>query len=205
MRRVVLGLLLLCAVPSIAAAQDDELKVPAEVQTFVERGTKAIAVEAADLNGDGRGDFILVLERENPAKGEYDFPVNQRPLLILVRGEDGKLAEARRNERVVMCSQCGGVFGDPFEGVVAGRNSFSVELYGGSNWRWKYSYKFNYSRVDKTWQLVRAEEISYHTSDPDKMKTRVFTPPKDYGKIDFADFDPEKYKRPSKPAGRRGR
>jgi hypothetical protein len=203
MRRVVLGLLLLCAAPSLAAAQDDELKVPAEVQPFVERGTKAIAVEAADLNGDGRGDFILVLERENPAKDENDFPVNQRPLLILVRGADGKLAEAKRNERVVMCSQCGGVFGDPFEGVIAGRNTFSVELYGGSNWRWKYSYKFNYSRLDKTWQLVRAEEISYHTSDPDKMKTRIFTPPKDYGKIDFADFDPEKYKRPSKArAGR---
>ena len=204
---IILGLLLLlsCAAPPAAAAQDDELKVPAEVRPFVETGTKAIAVEAADLNGDGRGDFVLVLERENPAKDENDFPVNQRPLLILVRGEDGKLGEAKRNERVVMCSRCGGVFGDPFDGVVAGRNSFSVELYGGSNWRWKYSYQFNYSRVDKTWQLVRAEEISYHTSDPDKMKTRIFTPPKDYGKIDIADFDPEKYKRPSKARARRAR
>lgn len=202
MRAIILGLLL-CAAPSLAAAQDEELKVPAEVQAFVEAGTKAISVEAADLNGDGRGDFILVLERENPPKDENDFPVGQRPLLILVRGEDGKLTEAKRNERVVMCSQCGGVFGDPFEGVVAGRNSFSVELYGGSNWRWKYSYKFNYSRIDKTWQLVRAEEISYHTSDPDKMKTQVFTPPKHYGKVDIADFDPEKYKRPSKSRGRR--
>jgi hypothetical protein len=203
MRTIILGLLLLCAAAGAAAAQDGELKVPAEVRPFVEGGTKAIAVEAADLNGDGRGDFILVLEKENPAKDENDFPVNQRPLLILVRGDDGKLSEAKRNERVVMCSQCGGVFGDPFDGVIAGRNTFSVELYGGSNWRWKYSYRFNYSRADKTWQLVRAEEISYHTSDPDKMKTRVFTPPKDYGKIDIAAFDPEKYKRPSKARGRR--
>jgi hypothetical protein len=202
MRKFLL-LLLLCAAARGAAAQVEELQVPAEVRPFVEAGTKAIAVEAADLNGDGRGDFVLVLERENPAKDKDDFPVNQRPLLILVRGADGKLSAAKRNERVVMCSQCGGVFGDPFEGVEAGRNTFTVNFYGGSNWRWKYSYKFNYSRLDKTWQLVRAEEISYHTSDPDEMKTRVFTPPKDYGKIDLADFDPENYKRPSKRGGRK--
>jgi hypothetical protein len=203
MRAVVLCLVLSCVVSASAAARQDELKVPAEVVPFVEAGTKAIAVEAADLNGDGRGDFVLVLEREKPAKDKDDFPINQRPLLILVRGADGKLSAAKRNERIVMCSQCGGVFGDPFEGVEVGRNTFTVNFYGGSNWRWKYAYKFNYSRVDKTWQLVRTEEISYHTSDPDKMKTSVFTPPRHYGKIDIADFDPENYKRPSKRKGRR--
>jgi hypothetical protein len=197
MRTILLTLTLLCAAPA-AAAQVEELQVPAEVLPFVEAGTKAIAVEAADLNGDGRGDFVLVLERENPATDADDFPVNERPLLLLVRGADGRLAAAKRNERLVMCSRCGGVFGDPFEGVEAGRNTFTVNFYGGSNWRWKYSYRFNYSRVDRTWQLVRAEELSYHTSDPDKMKTRVFTPPKDFGKIDLADFDPEKYKRPAR-------
>ena len=203
MRTIVLGLILLCAAPQFVAAQDDTLKIPEEVKPFVEAGTKAIAVEAADLNGDGRGDFVLVLERENPAKDANDFPVRQRPLLILTRGEDGKLSEAKRNELLVMCSQCGGVFGDPFEGVEVGRNTFTVNHYGGSNWRWKYSYKFNYSRIDRTWQLVRTEEVEYHTSDPDKMKTQVFTPPRHYGKIDIADFDPENYKKASKPARRR--
>lgn len=204
MRTTIMALLLLCAAPAAAASQEaGEVKVTAEIRPFVESGTRAIAVEAADLNGDGRGDFVLVLEKESPAKDENDFPVNERPLLILLRGGDGRLTEAKRNERLVMCSRCGGVFGDPFEGVEAGRNTFTVHHYGGSNWRWKYSYRFNYSRIDRTWQLVRAEELSYHTSDPDKMKTRVFTPPRDYGKIDLADFDPEKYKRPSRTRGRR--
>ena len=203
MRTILLSLALACAAPPTAAAQSEGVQVPAEVRPFVEPGAKAIALEAADLNGDGRGDFVLVLERESPATDEDDFPVNQRPLLILLRGEGGRLAAAKRNERLVMCSKCGGVFGDPFEGVEAGRNTFTVNFYGGSAWRWKYSYRFNYSRVDQTWQLVRAEEIEYHTSDPDKMKTRVFTPPRDYGKIDLADFDPENYKRPSKRGGRR--
>lgn len=200
MRTILFVLALLCAATTTTstAAQDEPLRVPDEVRPFVEQGTKAIALEAADLNGDGRGDFVLVLERESPSTDADDFPVNQRPLLLLVRGADGKLSAAKRNERLVMCSRCGGVFGDPFEGVEAARNTFTVNFYGGSNWRWKYAYKFNYSRIDKTWQLVRTEEVSYHTSDPDKMKIQVFTPPRDYGKIDLADFDPENYKRPSK-------
>ena len=184
--------------PFITNAQDTEIKVPADVLPFVEAGTRAIAVEKSDLNGDGREDFILVLEKEKPAKDADDFPVGQRPLLILLRGADGKLTMSKRNDRVVMCSQCGGVFGDPFEGVIAGRNTFSVEHYGGSSWRWKYSYKFNYSRIDKTWRLVRVEDISYHTSNPEKATTKIYTAPKYFGKIDIANFDPDHYLKKSR-------
>ena len=201
MMQALAAAILLCAAPMAIAAQENELKIPSEVAPFVERGTKAIALENADLNGDNRADFILVLEREYPEKDKYDLPFNQRPLLILVRGVDGKLALAKRNERIVMCSECGGVFGDPFESVEVARNSFTVHHYGGSAWRWAYRYKFNYSRIDQTWQLVRVEEISYHTSDPEKIDTRIYTPPKDFGKIDVADFDPEKYLYPGEFEG----
>lgn len=193
MRRFVLLLIWLLVAPVLLAAQENDLKIPAEVAPFVESGTKAIALEKGDLNGDRREDFILVLEKENAAKDSDDFPVNQRPLLILLRGADGKLSTAKRNERVVMCSKCGGVFGDPFDGVIAGRNTFSVEHYGGSNWRWKFSYKFNYSRIDQTWQLVRVVELNYHTANPNKVDTRIYTAPRHFGKIDIADFDPDNY------------
>jgi len=193
MRKLLAIVSWLCISAVMTVAQENELKIPADVMPFVEAGTKAIAMEKADLNGDGREDFILVLEKEQPAKGADDFPIGQRPLLILLRGADGKLTVAKRNNRIVMCSQCGGVFGDPFEGVIAGRNTFSVEHYGGSSWRWKYSYKFNYSRIDKTWQLIRVEDISYHTSNPNKATTKIYTPPKHFGKIDVANFDPENY------------
>jgi len=195
MRKLVMILVCLGVASLMAAAQEPKTKIPAEVAPFVEKGTEAIALEKGDLNGDGREDFILVLEKQNPTTDKDGFPSDQRPLLILLRGADGKLALAKRNERIVMCSQCGGVFGDPFEGVIVGRNTFSVEHYGGSSDRWKYSYKFNYSRTDKTWQLVRVEEINYHTSNPEHMKTKIYTPPKDFGKIDIADFDPENYLR----------
>src|SRR6185436_8160023 len=193
MHKLVAIVIWLCAAPLVVMAQEKDLKIPAEVVPFVESGTKAIALEKADLNGDGAEDFVLVLEKEKPAKDADDFPVGQRPLLILLRGADGKLTAAKRNDRIVMCSSCGGVFGEPFEGVIAKRNSFSVEHYGGSAERWKFSYKFNYSRIDKTWQLVRVDEIHYHTSNPNKMNAKIYTPPKHFGKIDVADFDPDDY------------
>ncbi len=198
MKTKIIILLILCFSVTAANAQTEAVKVPAEVQPFVENGTKPIALESADLNGDGLKDFILVLERENIAeKDEYDFPVNQRPLLILVRGTDKKLSEAKRNEKMVMCSQCGGIFGDPFAGLTVGKNTFTVNHYGGSAWRWTADYKFNYSRIDKTWQLVRIEKTSYHNVRPpeETMEKTVLTPPKDFGKVDINDFDPADYEK----------
>jgi hypothetical protein len=188
-------LLTFCFSVITAHAQTEAVEVPVEVKPFVEQRTKPIALESADLNGDGLKDYILVLQRENPPlKDENDFPKNQRPLLILVRGADNKLTETKRNETIVMCSECGGMMGDPFAGVTVAKNTFTVNHYGGSAWRWSADYKFNYSRIDKTWQLVRIEKTSFHASDPEKtLKRKIMTPPKHFGKVDIADFDPSKY------------
>jgi hypothetical protein len=86
------------------------------------------------------------------------------------------------------------MMGDPFAGVTVAKNTFTVNHYGGSAWRWSADYKFNYSRIDKTWQLVRIEKTSFHASDPKKtLNRKVMTPLKHFGKVDIADFDPSKY------------
>jgi hypothetical protein len=188
-------LLTFCLLAITAHAQTEAVKVPDEVKPFIEQRAKPIALESSDLNGDGLKDYILVLERENPTlKDEDDFPKNQRPLLILVRGADNKLTAAKQNELIVLCSNCGGMMGDPFVGVTVGKNTFTVNHYGGSAWRWSVDYKFNYSRIDKTWQLVRIEETSFNANDPEKThKRKIMTPPRNFGKVDIADFDPSKY------------
>ena len=195
MKKLFCVLFALCAATVSAAAQQSEesdVKIPAEVAAFVESGAKAIALETADLNGDGRSDFVLVLERRKTKRDKYDLPIKQRPLLILVRQPDKTLKVAGRNEKAVFCSACGGVFGDPFAGIEAGRNTFTISLYGGSNWRWTEEYTFDYSRRDKTWQLVRIESGSFHVFEPTKVETKILTPKK-FGKINLADFDPEKF------------
>ena len=183
----------LCAIT--INAQSGGITVPTEVKPFIEKGSKAIALESADLNGDKNKDYILVLEREMSEDEKGNLPKNQRPLLILISDKNNKLTEAKRNESIVLCSQCGGIFGDPFNGVEIGKKTFTVSHYGGSAWRWSNSYKFNYSRIDKTWQLVKVEKSSYHNVRPMKetLEETVMTPPKDFGKVDFADFKAEDF------------
>jgi hypothetical protein len=190
------GLLIAAAVLAAPCADSggDEVTLPDGVQAFVTAGTRALACAIADLNRDGREDVVLVLERQKARPDDAEIEEQQRPLRILVRLADGAYKQARRNDHVVYCRTCGGVMGDPFQGVDAGPGTFTVHNAGGSSWRWGVEYRFGYSRRDDTWQLVRVVETSFHASDPAGPEETVSTPPKAFGKIDIADFDPENWK-----------
>ncbi|AEG01498.1 hypothetical protein [Methylomonas methanica] len=177
--------------PTLCLANDENANVPTELQHFVEANTSLLAYAGADLNGDGLSDYVFILERQKTNDADPEIETGQRPLKIALRQADNSLKIVKTNDKIVFCSTCGGVFGDPFAELSATTKSFSVSHYGGSNWRWTNRFQFNYSRRDNTWQLVRVEESSFHTSDPETAKTTTYTPPKDFGKIDIADFDPE--------------
>lgn len=172
----------------LAAQTSQAAKPAAEIQAALPAGQALLAWEAADLNRDGRPDAILVSEAK--AAGEDDGP---RLLQVLLRQPDGKLKVAVRSERALMCRQCGGVFGDPFEGIQTQAGGFSLLHYGGSNWRWREDFRFAWSRRDQTWQLVAVDSLSYHTSDPDKQSQKHARPPRDFGLINLADFDYENW------------
>jgi hypothetical protein len=166
--------------------------VPDAARRFVAAGTTPLAYEVADLNRDGREDAILVLG-PTPTP-EDDFAQSPRLLLILLRQPDGSLREAKRNQTVVYCRGCGGLNGDPFTGLDVGMGTFTVHNAGGDSLRWFLAYRFDYSRRDTTCQLVRVEEDTYQVDAAAPSVPMVFTPPKDYGRIDIADFDPDNWK-----------
>ncbi len=193
-KRLVLFVVFLCFGTWCEAAEYvAETDIPAEIKGFVEQGTRVLAVKSADLNGDGLSDYLIVLQKQGKDADGQPLEEGQRPLIILLRRADGTLTVAKRNDRIVMCETCGGMLGDPFVGIEAGGRTFTVSHYGGSAWRWTNSYRFNYSRIDKTWQLVRVELSEFHTSKPQKKKREVYTPPRDFGKIDIVDFDPDNF------------
>lgn len=172
------------------SAQESELKIPADVKPFIEKDKTAVAFESADLDLDGSTDHILIVEDSESASNDGNEGV--RTMIILIR-KGGKLRVAKTNSNVAFCRECGGAFGDPLDSINVKAGSFTVNNYGGSSWRWGYSFKFNYSRRDRTWQLVRSVEESFNSLDPKTMKRKVHTP-KSFGKIDIADFDPDKIK-----------
>lgn len=185
-----LVILLLCLFMNSEANAEsdyvDDTKIPEEIRSFILPDTRLLAIETADLNRDGLNDYLLVLEKP-------DVEEEQRPLLILLRLADGSLKLVKQNNRAVYCSSCGGMMGDPFQGVKAGKGTFTISHYGGSAWRWSVETTFNYSKKDKTWQLVLVQNDSFHAGDPEDVTSKSYRPPKDYGKIDLADFDPDNY------------
>jgi hypothetical protein len=158
---------------------------PAELKRFVEPGTRLASFDTADLNGDGTQDYLVILQRKDED--------GTRPLLIIGRDKRGALTLLKRNDLIVGCEHCGGLMGDPFEALEVRDKGFTVSSSGGSSDRWSNSFTFAYSRRDNTWQLVRAEVSSNSAHDPDSFKKNVYRPPKDFGKIDIADFDPDHY------------
>lgn len=129
---------------------------------------------AGDLNGDNIPDMILILKTNN----EELLPESSRPLIILTGNKSGSFDLRARNDSVVLCKNCGGVFGDPYQNITIGDGSFSIEHYGGSSWRWSRSVTFKFDPGSKKFFLQMDSGISYHTSNPDSTETIVHN--KDY-------------------------
>jgi len=171
-------------------AFSSEQKTPAEVIPFIKKTESLLYFTTADLNGDGLQDYLLILEEPG---SEEDG--NLRELVILTRQDDRSLQLAKRNRKMVYCSKCGGGWGDPFdsENVITDTKTFSVDNYGGGGFRWSEGFKFNYSRRDRTWQLVEVTISTFNVNELDSEKTKIYRPPKDFGKIDIEDFDPANF------------
>jgi hypothetical protein len=164
-------------------------KVPNEIKAFIPEGYELLEATSGDLNLDSFADVVLVVKKpdEKETSDVVDHPT-KRPLLILLGEGNKKYKLAGRNDNVVLCVDCGGVFGDPFEGISIKNGVFSVEHYGGSAWRWTKIITFKYSPKDKNWILTRVGSDSFHTSDPNKVKTTIKTA-KNFGRVLFEKYD----------------
>src|SRR5436309_2057527 len=92
---------------------------------FLPKGYAILDTASGDLNFDNFQDLILVLTTigEDTARDADDY---KRPLLILLGHADKSFSLAARNDDVVYCFQCGGVFGDPYDGVDIKSGFFTV-------------------------------------------------------------------------------
>lgn len=189
---ILLGTLiaLASAAPAVAQSSDppQDGPVPAEVMPFVPRGYRPLDVESADLDGDGRKDYVLVAEVPTARDKQDD---GDRALLVLLRSGDGSLRLAARADSAVFCRRCGGQF-DPFDGIIAEPGRFTIHHYGGSGMRWARHFTFAWSPQRGTWTLARAVEIDYHASNPNAMEERT-KEPRHFGVIPIEKFDPETY------------
>ena len=151
--------------------------------SFIPADFSILDSASGDINKDGKKDLLVIL-KNNFEETNGD---TTRPFLLLLGSEMGLYFLSGRNDSVVLCKACGGVFGDPYAGMTVKNNFFSIEHYGGSNWRWTRIITFRYDLKSKQVLLHRDAGDSFHTSDPDKTTLNLYSK-EDFGKLSFLEY-----------------
>lgn len=170
------------------------------IMEFVPEDYELVEWSKGNLNLDDREDALLVVQKGKSKKSnnstgstestssDDDNSEEKRPLIILTMDNKGKLQQVGQNDAVILCPACGGVMGDPFSGFTIKNGYFSAEHHGGSNWRWNRIITFKYNKNSKEWYLHKDGLVSWHSSDPDKVKETILSK-KDFGTISFEDYN----------------
>ena len=178
-----------------ANGADAAVQLPEALRGLVPAGWRPFALAQGDLDKDGQPDYALGIEAASPLKeGDGSIEEGNRRLLLAIRQGDGSYQVRGSSDAALLCKGCGGAYGDPFSELTAGAGVLTITHFGGSSMRWGHTAEFRWSRKDQAWQLVRFEETSFNATDPNSATTTVMRPPKDFGKIDLADYDPEQVK-----------
>lgn len=137
----------------------------ATIIPFVPPGHRVLHVAEGDLNHEGRNDFILITDNHPLTGAEKDTTGEIRSLLIILRHKNGSLIQFLRNNKAILCRECGGAFGDPFSGISIRENEFSIYHYGGSSYRWSIDNVFEWSEKDQTWFLKKTVHSGFSIHD----------------------------------------
>lgn len=156
----VFSTLLLLVLCNVTSAQEDHppLRVPEVVTEAAEFATNGWRLDKeflkeGDLNGDGRPDAAMVISHGElgvNTKGESTFV--KHVLVLALRGDDGKLHRSVVSDAAVLDGNEGGVFGDPFDGLVIERGAVVISHYGGSRDRWSYTHRYRFQNGQ--WMLI---------------------------------------------------
>lgn len=162
---------------------------PEALLQFIPEGYMLKDTARGDLNLDGLKDLVLVLNKagEEETSDIIENP-EKRPMLILLAQKNNTYREAAQNQNIVYCYDCGGMLGDPYQGITIKDGQLTVEHFGGSSWRWARTITFKYIPSEKNWYLTEDALVNSHASDPENITTTIRTA-RDFGEIRLEDFD----------------
>lgn len=128
------------------------------IEAFIPQGWKIMDSVSGDFNNDRQIDVVVVLVSEMESTDDQASFECNRPLLILQKTPTGFLMSSYAKE-AVLCKGCGGVFGDPYDGISLKNNVLNISHYGGSAWRWSSNFTFRFQK--NQWQLIGCSQSSY--------------------------------------------
>lgn len=137
------------------------------IQKLIPSGFSLLDSATGDFNRDGFTDYIIILKNDL----ELAKTDTTRPLLIIHGDKNGVLKIVERNDKIVLCLGCGGVFGDPYSGISVEENYFSISHYSGSGWRWSKVVTFRFDKESGKYMLHKDAGESFNVNEPDKTES----------------------------------
>lgn len=172
---------------STSAMQGKGMKMD-ELKSFATDGARVLESKSGALAGEGSQGVILVLDPPRTGHEKLGEGSN-RNVLLLMRDGSGQLRKVASNRRIVPCSTCGGVSGDPFGYTrIIAPGQFLIATGGGSRERWSDEYTFTWSASRKDWLVSRV--VRQATDSETGKEKQVDLTAKDLGETSFQDFDP---------------
>lgn len=164
---------------------DDFILQDEKLAEFVPHGMRIFASAEGDINNDKNLDVVVVLEMKGEERATKDAP---RTVLLLVRDPSGVLHTESRNDKLVPCADCGGMFGDPFSSISIKNGSITVVNEGGAGVYWSDEFTFTHV-LDDGWRLSKA--VRSVTLRGSAETSRISLSDEDFGSISFEAFDPK--------------
>tara|TARA_R110001632_G_scaffold122673_2_gene235357 strand:+ start:677 stop:1411 length:735 start_codon:yes stop_codon:yes gene_type:complete len=135
------------SVKALDSIKDDLDKKAATIKT--PESFKILNETEGDLDNDGVSEKVIVYDTEK----ETDFGT-ERQLYIYKKNGNAWILW-KKSASSILTSEQGGVFGDPFEGILIEKNSLVINHFGGSRQKWNYTHQFKYQSGD--FQLIGAK------------------------------------------------
>ena len=148
------------------ANSPESIKIKAfgnSLNDLIPKNWKLIDKAEGDLNRDNLEDIAAVIEytAEHKQNDNEEWFGQPRILFIVFKNSDGTYKLSIQSSEVIMRSDMGGIYGDPFAGIEYSRGSVVISSYGGSSWRWGVTSRYRFQ--NDGWYLIGITELSEHT------------------------------------------
>ncbi|HRG21169.1 MAG TPA: hypothetical protein PLQ57_09065 [Saprospiraceae bacterium] len=158
---------------------------------FIPKGYQVIQHVMGHLDADTITDAVLIIESIKGVQNLKETDHNQQPriLFILLGQKEGGYHLSVQSNESTMLSDDGGVFGDPLAELFIENKVVHVSYYGGSNFKWDYTYKWRLQQND--WYLIGATHSTMNPID-NVMETYDFnfnTGKAEYTKMPYLEED----------------
>ena len=176
--------------------------VPSDVRALVAPTDTLLAYKAADLYGDSTQGAVIVIRHQVNGKSDYDFDNNPCARVVL-RRENGKLAEAARSTKAVDCTYNDVARNAPAMSLNDNLTAAPTRIaYINQKDKGDSTFYFAWSKEKNAWYLQRATASNPDGSSVSNVSASY---PKDFAWTPMSSVDPgamaeilEKHGKPSK-------